>query len=120
MVLGGPDQNLVKTRQTEDLRTTDPSAIGALGPYGPGKLFLYGDLKSDQHPQDFLEEEKEVAAKKKISAKKKATAKKKAGPKKSVAGKGRGVKSASFQEQAGVVYSDVRRQFRLQLLGRLR
>ena len=61
-----------------------------------------------------------MATKKKASAKKKTKAKTKAAPKKSAAGKSRGAKTRSSQEQAGVVYSDVRRQLRSQLLGRLR
>ena len=61
-----------------------------------------------------------MATKKKTSAKKKTTAKKKAAPKKPAAGKSRGAKTRSPEEQAGLVYSDVRRQLRSQLLGRLR
>ena len=61
-----------------------------------------------------------MATKKKTSAKKKTTAKKKAAPKKPAARKSRGAKARSSEEQAGVVYSDVRRQLRSQLLGRLR
>jgi hypothetical protein len=61
-----------------------------------------------------------VATKKKTSAKKKTTAKKKSASKKPVASKSRGAKTRSSQEQADVVYSDVRRQLRSQLLGRLR
>jgi hypothetical protein len=63
---------------------------------------------------------KKTSAKKKASAKKKTTAKKKAAPKKPAARKSRGAKARSSEEQAGVVYSDVRRQLRSQLLGRLR
>ena len=61
-----------------------------------------------------------MATKKKTSAKKKTTAKKKAVSKKPAASKSRGAKTRSSDEQAGVVYSDVRRQLRSQLLGRLR
>ena len=61
-----------------------------------------------------------MATKKKTSAKKKTTAKKKAAPKKPAASKSRGAKTRSSEERAGVVYSDVRRQLRSQLLGRLR
>jgi hypothetical protein len=61
-----------------------------------------------------------VATKKKTSAKKKTTAKKKAASKRATASKSRGAKTRSSEDQAGVVYSDVRRQLRSQLLGRLR
>jgi hypothetical protein len=81
---------------------------------------LVRDLKRDRNPEDSLEEGREVAAKKKTSAKKKTTAKRRAVPKKAATGKGRGAKAGSSKGQAGVVYSDVRRQFRSQLLSRLR
>ena len=61
-----------------------------------------------------------MATKKKTSAKKKTTAKKKAARRKPAASKSRSAKPRSSEEQAGVVYSDVRRQLRSQLLGRLR
>ena len=63
---------------------------------------------------------KKTSAKKKTTAKKRTTAKKKAATKKPAASKSRGAKARSSQEQAGLVYSDVRRQLRSQLLGRLR
>jgi hypothetical protein len=56
-----------------------------------------------------------VATKKKTSAKKKTAAKKKAAAKKPAASKSR-----SSEAKADLVYSDVRRQLRSQLLGRLR
>ena len=56
-----------------------------------------------------------MATKKKASAKKKTTAKKKAAAKKPAASKTR-----SSEAETGLVYSDVRRQLRSQLLGRLR
>ena len=63
---------------------------------------------------------KKTSAKKKTTARKKTTAKKKTAPKKPAKKKSRGAKARSSEEQAGVVYSDVRRQLRSQLLGRLR
>ena len=56
-----------------------------------------------------------MATKKKTSAKKKTAAKKKP-----AASKSRGAKTRSSEAKADLVYSDVRRQLRSQLLGRLR
>jgi len=62
-----------------------------------------------------------VATKKKTSAKKKTAAKKKAAAKKTTAaGKSRSTKGRSSEEKTDLVFSDVRRQLRSQLLNRLR